>query len=320
VKGLVSLKPNLDLVAPPDVCAVTVDVAACGTVRTTADLIPTLRQQPGFRLPPAFLKHADDQTVVGLAAVFQAIQQGGLAGTEFKHWGVLAAPRYLGRSTMAASLQRFSAEGAWGISPHLIPHRSLHSISGTVSQALRIQGPNFGVGGGPNGVVEVLLAAGALMADGRLPGLWLVMTAWDPEPIANGQGRIAPDSQCGAVALAVAPVRAGHCGLRLRVCPSSHGCRTPAPADAELTVYGLQQLLTTVRAAEAASTQIVWALENGGWIEFQRTDVANSPASSERNGTAARHDCHSRESSAPAYSRISSDIPSPSGTGAENQL
>jgi hypothetical protein len=96
---------------------------------------------------------------------------------------------------MAAALQRFAAEGAWGVSPHLIPHRSRHSISGTVSQALKIHGPNFGVGGGPGGTVEVLLAATALLEGKRLPGVWIVLTCLDPESPPDEAGRLAPGTR-----------------------------------------------------------------------------------------------------------------------------
>src|SRR5205823_2855913 len=156
-----------------------------------------------------------------------AIHRHGLAGTRFTDWGVLAAPRYLGRSAMAVALQRFAAEGAWGLSPHLIPHHSLHSVSGTISQALKINGPNIGVGGGPGSGAEAFLAATALLSAGQVPGVWVVLTGWDPEysgerPVrpglnghahttnghANGHvhglnGHAPAGPLCGAVALAL---------------------------------------------------------------------------------------------------------------------
>src|SRR5262249_5568186 len=154
--------------AAPGGTAVACDVLAYGTAQATPETLPALRQAPGPvvgpALPASFLKHADEQTVVGLTAVFRAIHQHQLAATPFADWGARAAPRFLGRVTMASALQKFASEGAWGISPHLIPHRSLHSVSGTVSQALRIHGPNLGVGGGPGAAAEVMLAAAAMVA------------------------------------------------------------------------------------------------------------------------------------------------------------
>src|SRR5207244_64037 len=82
-----------------------------------------LRQHPGTTLPANFLKHADEQTVAGVAAVFQAIGAGSLSDVSFTHWGVLAAPRFLARTLLAVTVQRFAVEAAWGISPPLIPPR-----------------------------------------------------------------------------------------------------------------------------------------------------------------------------------------------------
>ncbi len=130
-------------------CAIT----AYGAIEADADSIAGLRQSPNppapVTLAPNFFKHSDEQTIVGLAAVFQAIRTHDLAGEDFTDWAVLAAPRFFGRAMLANTLRRFAVEGAWGVSPHVIPHRSQHSLSGTVSQALRIHGPNLGVGGGP---------------------------------------------------------------------------------------------------------------------------------------------------------------------------
>src|SRR5262249_3067255 len=147
------------------------------------------------------------QTVAGLAAVLAAARGPGLGGVCFRDWAVLAAPHFFGRSCMAASLERYRAEGAWGVSPHIIPHRSLHSLSGTVSQALQIQGPNFGVGGGGGGTAEALLAAAALLAHGRAPGAWVVVTAVQPDLALTAEGGYAPGSVCVGLALALAPAR-----------------------------------------------------------------------------------------------------------------
>jgi len=148
--------------------AVCCDVAGFGALRVPPEKMPALRQQPGpphgEPLSPSLLKHLDEQSVVALGAVLHAIKDHGLADTRFTDWGILAAPRFLGRTNMAVALHRFHLEGAWGISPHLIPHHSLHSISGTVSQALKVHGPNFGVGGGPHAADEGFLTAAALLA------------------------------------------------------------------------------------------------------------------------------------------------------------
>jgi hypothetical protein len=162
--------------------------------------------------PASFLKHADEQSVAGLAAVHRAIGHR-LAGVSFADWGVVAAPELLGQTVMGPTLQRFAQEGAWGISPHLIPHRSLHSVSGTISQALGLHGPNFGVGGGPGAVSEAFLAAASLIAERHVPGLWLVLTKGIVDTAAASTTAGVTVSHWLAVALALTPPREMQLGL-----------------------------------------------------------------------------------------------------------
>src|SRR5438445_4469078 len=185
--------PTQNLAAAEPGGPVRCDIAAFGSVHFTLDLFPALRQKPGpgigQSLPNNFLKHADEQTVVALAAVLQAIEQFRMSEICFDGWGVAAAPFFLGRATLVQALQRYAAEGAWGLSPHFIPHRSQHAISGTISQALKIHGPNFGAGGGPGAAAEALLAGAVLLEGSRLPGVWVVLTGWDPEYVPDPEGR-----------------------------------------------------------------------------------------------------------------------------------
>jgi hypothetical protein len=257
-------------------------VAGLGVVRATPADVPGLRQKPGRvgaePLPPSFLKHADDQTVAGIAAVIAAVENYKLDPTGFGPWGVVAASRFMGRTLLANTLIKFRAEGAWGISPHLIPHRSLHALSGTVSLALKLHGPNFGTGGGVGGATDALLAAAALLADGRLPGVWLVLTGWDPEPRTDAQGQVVtPDCVCHAVALALVPAGSPTAALTLRVDPAAaepqrngHGAMNP---------FSFEALL---RALGGALTSVAWQLPGGGRAELRRT------APAEANGPAPR--------------------------------
>src|SRR5579859_3171294 len=79
-KGLARLNPSHErsLVPPRGVAC---DVAAHACVCVPYEAVAGLRRQPGpvFGAPllPAFLKHADEQTVVGLTAVYQAIHDHG---------------------------------------------------------------------------------------------------------------------------------------------------------------------------------------------------------------------------------------------------
>jgi hypothetical protein len=190
------------------------DLAGWAAVRARVDQLAELRKQPGPPagppLPAGLLKHAEEQTVVALAAVYHAIHDHALwlagAANPFTDWAVLVAPRFMGRQAMTSALPRFRAESAWGVSPHLIPHRSLHAPSGTLSQALQIHGPNHGVGGGPGSEAEGLLAAIAQLHDRRVPGVWVVFSRIDPDHAPeDASGQPLPGSHACALALALAP-------------------------------------------------------------------------------------------------------------------
>ena len=212
----------MELIALATECS----VRAFGAARASLDGIAALRKAPGpplrEPLPASLLKHADEQSVVGLAAVAHAIHDCGLRERTFADWGVLGAPRFPGRLCVREQFLRFRQEGALGVSPHIIPHRSTHSLSGTLSLALQMRGTNFGVGGGEGALVEGLLAGLAVITEGRLPGLWLVLTEWDPEPVP-GRPRSATGAVCHAVALALAATLPDDPGPRLRLVPAGTG-------------------------------------------------------------------------------------------------
>ncbi len=240
--------------------AVRCDIAAAGTLHAAPEEFALLRQKPatvtGRPLPAALLKHADEQTVAAVAAVWQALGKSALASADFTDWGVVAAPRYLGRTAMHAAVQRFAAEGAWGISPHLIPHRSLHSISGTLSQALAIHGPNLGVGGGTLGIGEICLSVAAMLDAERLPGIWLVLTGWDPEPRPGSAESDTPARLCDAVALALVAPGTAATDWCLQINGRSHS---------EGPLLSLGGLRTALDAGVAAA----WRLAIGGALELQ---------------------------------------------------
>jgi hypothetical protein len=275
--------------------AVCCDVAAHAVVRVPVESLAEFRRQPGPvsgpPLPPAFLKHADEQTVAGMTAVNQAIHDHGLAGTDFNDWGVLGAPHFLGRPALAAALQRFGAEGAWGVSPHLIPQRCLHALSGTVSQALKIHGPNYGVGGGPGGTAEVLLAAASTLHCRRLPGVWAVLTSLYPNVPPDPEGRPAAGSLCVGLALALVPPRPGWPGVRMRVvagcAPRSRKTDVPA-AQPVFDLFRLERLLGCVDAASPGETAVVQVLDAGSRIELSKTAALNGHAAGnhKQNGAA----------------------------------
>jgi len=189
-----------------------------GSFQASPEAIPSLRKAPdpsgSISVHPSLLRHADEQTVVGLAAVFQAIHESSLDPQGFGGWSILAAPRYFGRAAFERAFPTFQGEGAWGVSPHLIPAHSLHSASGTISQALVAHGPNLGVGGTPGGDLEALLFASTLIEAGSTAGVWVVLTGRETE-----RDGLTPAGEYQALALALTRMTPGRSTARLQVAP-----------------------------------------------------------------------------------------------------
>jgi hypothetical protein len=182
-------------------------VAAAALGRADGATIAALRRQPlvfgAQKLAASVLQHAEDQTILALRTVLDAIDEPYRHDRAFASWGVIAAPMFFGRLANAQAAQRFRDEGPWGVSPHLIPNLSLHGLSGTISQFLKIHGPNFGVGGGSNCAPEVFLLAAGLLAGGSLPGLWVILTGHESEWIPSvGHAETPPLCRCLVLALA----------------------------------------------------------------------------------------------------------------------
>jgi hypothetical protein len=194
-------------------------LAAAGVVAASLAELPALRDQPGGPnappVPSRFLRHSDEQTVVGLAAVLRAMDNVALRDMRYGDWGVVAAPVFPGRMSGAGTFTKFREGGCAAISPHIIPQNSLHSVAGAISICLGMHGPNFGIGGGPDALAEGLTVALGLVDQSSLPGLWLVLTQWSPEPVPDGRGSTQTETTCHGVALALLP-GAGH-GMTLRM-------------------------------------------------------------------------------------------------------
>ncbi|MEX0670287.1 MAG: hypothetical protein WD060_07515 [Pirellulales bacterium] len=84
------------------------------------------------QLPPRFLRHANEHTVVGLQAVLQTLAAG-LSQPELSRHAVVAAACQPGRLAAARTLALLSSGGAVTVSPHVVPQCSLHSVAGAVS-------------------------------------------------------------------------------------------------------------------------------------------------------------------------------------------
>ncbi|MCX7403484.1 MAG: hypothetical protein NTY87_10345 [Planctomycetia bacterium] len=168
-------------------------------VGVVSDDVPPL----GPQLPKRFLRHCDEHTVVAMAAVLAAMHTLPESLSDMSRWGVLAAPCLAGRLLSARTLAQLPKTGAAGVSPHLIPQCSLHAMASAVSVGLGMHGPNMGVGGGPEAVAEGFVTALSMLGEPDVPGLWLVLTQWDDEPIPDGAGGATNGPLCRSVAMAL---------------------------------------------------------------------------------------------------------------------
>jgi hypothetical protein len=185
-------------------------VEGFGVVRVPFSELASLRKNPGPSNRGPFhpiLRHADEQSVLAVAAVLRALDQFGWQDRDFEDWAVLAAPRYLGRARVAACWDKFSRNGVRGVTPWAIPNLSLHAMAGTVTMILQSHGPNFGVGGSEGHLSEAFEAALSFLDGSPSPGAWLVLTEWSPEAIPDEHGEIANQPTGYGVALALSAAR-----------------------------------------------------------------------------------------------------------------
>jgi len=256
-------------------------VATAAVVSASVSDLPALRERPGeppaAPIPPRFLRHADEQTVVGVAAVLRACASPVLAGETFAEWGVVAAPVFPGRIGGAGTFTKYREDGAAVVSPHIIPQYSLHSLAGAVSICLGVHGPNFGIGGGWQALPEALTVALSLLDQGTLPGLWLVLTQWCPEPIPDSRGSTQSDAACVGTALALRPAPYAGATLRLTMPGRARSAmHHPAPASGarDVPTAGRSepylQLTRALAADLTAWSAAAWSLELpwGGRVEL----------------------------------------------------
>ncbi|HWY87031.1 MAG TPA: hypothetical protein VNX28_09920 [Gemmataceae bacterium] len=199
-----------------DECA----IVGFGTAQATLPGIAQMRKDPAPGRPSTMefqvLKHADEHTVLALAAMLDGVSA--VPGSApFAEWAVVAAPRWPGRFGTATAIERYRADGARGVSPLAIPNVCLHSLSGTVSLVFQMRGPNFGVGGGLSSIADGLLAGLGLQLEHQPPGTWVIFSEWDVEP---GQVDAHGEPRARALALALGPVTQAPSARRLRLRPT----------------------------------------------------------------------------------------------------
>jgi hypothetical protein len=227
--------------------------------------VPKLRRQPmGSPALTLALRFADEQTVAALMTARQAIQERGWVADAMKSYGVVMAPRFFGRSGTATALDRFVRQGPVGVSPMAVPSYCLHASAGSLSLFLGLQGPSFGAGSGPNHVTDGFMSAMALLADDLAASVWLVFSAFDPEPELDAQARCQGASTIHAVAMALSQAANVQAVGRLRFEMPSR------VADSRVTgpPIPLTDLMTALRSGADA-----WQgrLMGGGTIKLLRT-------------------------------------------------
>ena len=181
-------------------------VLAAGGVRVPWAEIPNLRKSFGSHRGQALaplVRQSDEQTVLALAAVMRAVDGAGWRERSFANWGVVASGRSFGRMRFDTAIERYRRLKTRGASPLVVPHLSLHALSGTLSIALGMHGPNYGVSGQADHLGETLLAGLGLIEREDVDGLWVVACDFDPEPTLDADGEPASDVVGHAAALAI---------------------------------------------------------------------------------------------------------------------
>jgi hypothetical protein len=192
--------------------AATCFVAGHAFVEARLSEIGGLRDRPvpeaAPALPPRFLRHCDEQTVVGVRAVLEAIARQPEPRQSFDRFGVIGSSCAAGRIAAAQTLAQLATAGTTAVSPHIVPQCSLHALASAVSVAFGMHGPNIGACGGPHAVSEGLFAAFSLLqahGDSRssCDGIWLVVSEWAEEPALDAAGKPLNDPLCRALAMAL---------------------------------------------------------------------------------------------------------------------
>lgn len=279
---MTSPMPSLPPTAGPAQAPCQVAVAARATIAARLTEIPALRDggwpESAPALPRRFLRHADEQTVVGMHAVLAAIAAIP-DPTALQGHGVIAASCQAGRIAAAQTLVQAKQGGGVTVSTQIVPQGSLHSLAGAVSVGLGMRGPNIGVSGGPNALSEGLLTAFSWL-HGSGPAacdtVWLVITGWDDEPALDADGRPTTDPVCRGVALAVTreaaalSVEGQH--LTLQFDPPAASRCPPTTAAASL-----RSLADAVTAHDSSAAPLEWShhMPWGGTVRLTAATAAH---------------------------------------------
>lgn len=263
----------------PPVTTISCRIASHALFEARYSAMDELRTRPAPAgappMPPRFLRHADEHTIVGLHAVLEAIAGSRISASALVGHAVIGAPCQMGRLATARVLVAMPTAGALAIKPHVVPQCSLHSLAGAVSVALGMHGPHLGIGGGVGAIGEGLLATTTLLMSGGDPdcrAAWLVATEWDEEPTLDDTATPTDDSLCRAIAVLLeatspddgdgehAPI------VSLSVRPTHRATCTPLHTVGSSAIVALSQAIT--RAHEAGSAA-AWTLECPWGVEVR---------------------------------------------------
>ena len=163
-------------------------------------------------LPPRFLRHADEQTVIGMHSMVQAMATDTHRSRDISNDAVIAATCLAGQPSAARTMIGLRDKGPVAVTPHIVPQCSLHSMASAASVGFGMHGPNFGVGGGPHAPAEGFLLALTLapMLAKTSPSsrIWLVCTGWDQQPTLDAKGVVTNDPICRGMTFVLKPERA----------------------------------------------------------------------------------------------------------------
>lgn len=231
-------------------------------------------------VPPRFLRHCDEHTVVGLRAVLDVMAVMQRPASSFARHGVVAASCQPGRMLAARSLTLLRSGGAVTVSTHVVPQCSLHSLAGAVSVGLGMHGPHVGVSGGPDALAEGLFSALTLIQAAERPGAdaagaWLVATEWDDEPRLDADGRPTNDPLCRAVALALEPDGVS-APLGLSVHFPTIAERVPSDRESSVSLASFARALAMCAAGGGALVSWSLVCPWGAEVRFRRRSAAQT--------------------------------------------
>ena len=202
-------------------------IDSCATVSAHLSEFPTLAREKyahgSYSLPTRFLRHADEQTVIGVRSLLKAMASDTQKNTDISNDAVIAATCLAGQPAAARTMIGLRDKGPVGVTPHIVPQCSLHSVASAASVGFGMHGPNFGVGGGTHCVSEGLLLsvtlAPMLATTSPTSRIWLICTGWDQQPSLGTNGEATNDPLCRGLTLLLRPTLAHSVDT---MCPHIH--------------------------------------------------------------------------------------------------